>query len=150
MLRSTITVLLSIILVSCTASNDPRYRVATIGNATRSAPATVLSTEPVIIQRSNSGVGATAGGALGGAAAAEASDNAAIIIVGIIGGAIIGNSLEDSAGERTGHQYLIETESGALLAVAQLDDGNMIFQANDKVILIYGHPHRLVIDPRSR
>lgn len=148
MLRVSTVFLLTALFIGCTTPNDPRYRVATIGNATRSTSAVVLSSEAVIIQRSNSGAGATAGGAMGGAVAAQSSDNAAVIIAGIIGGAIIGDAIESEAGEANGHQYLIQTESGALLAVAQLDEGNTVFQINDRVVLIYGHPHRLVRDPR--
>jgi outer membrane lipoprotein SlyB len=147
-LRVSAALLISVLFFGCTAPTDPRYRVATIGNATRSTPAVVMSSEAVIIQRSNSGAGATAGGAMGAAVAAESSDNAAVIIAGIIGGAIIGNAIEGEVGKANGHQYLIETESGALLAVAQLDEGNTLCRVNDKVVLIYGHPHRLVLDPR--
>lgn len=148
MLRISSAVLLAVFFIGCTTASDPRYRVATIGNATRSTPAVVLSSEAVIIQRSNSGAGATSGGAMGGAVAAQSSDNAAVIIAGIIGGAIIGDAIEGEAGKANGHQYLIQTESGALLAVAQLDEGNTLFRVSDKVVLIYGHPHRLVLDPR--
>ena len=147
MLRVSAALLIYVLLFGCTAPTDPRYRVATIGNATRSTPAVVMSSEAVIIQRSNSGAGATTGGAMGAAVAAESSDNAAVIIAGIIGGAIIGNAIEGEVGKANGHQYLFETESEALLAVAQLDEGNTLFQVNDKLVLIYGHPHRLVLDP---
>ena len=136
-------------LVACTSPTDPRYKVSTIGNATRSTPAIIVNVEPVVIYRGTSGAGANAGGALAAAAAYENSDNAAVIIAGLIGGAIIGNLVEETGANANGHQYLIETGSGALLAVAQLDQGNLIFQRGENVILIYGNPHRLVADPRK-
>ena len=139
----------SCLLVSC-ASQDGvgEYRVATIGNANRSVTATVLSVKQVRIVRRTSGAGAQAGGALGGALAAESSDNAAIIIAGIIGGAIIGNNIEASAGVLQGHEYLLETETGKLLTVAQPDSGNDILGVGTPAILVYGYPHRLTRDPR--
>jgi outer membrane lipoprotein SlyB len=80
--------------------------------------------------------------------AAESSDNAAIIIAGIIGGAIIGNNIEASAGVLQGHEYLLETETGKLLTVAQPDSGNDILGIGSAAILVYGYPHRLTRDPR--
>ena len=142
-------ILSSLLLISC-ASNDGvgEYRVATIGNASRSVAASVLSVKEVQIVRGTSGVGAQAGGALGGAIAAESSDNAAIIIAGIIGGAILGNNIEASGHVLQGHEYLLETETGKLLTVVQPDAGNEILTIGTPAILVYGYPHRLVRDPR--
>ena len=72
----------------------------------------------------------------------------AIIIAGIIGGAIIGNNIEASAGVLQGHEYLLETETGKLLTVAQPDSGNDILGIGSAAILVYGYPHRLTRDPR--
>ncbi|MDC3264446.1 hypothetical protein OAU51_03890 [Porticoccaceae bacterium] len=103
-----------------------------------------MASKPVIILEQISG----AGGAIGGALAAENSDNAAVIIAGIVAGAIIGNSAEVSGKTYGGHEYVIEKKRGVLLTVAQIDASSNVFSANDKVILVYGHPHRLIEDPR--
>ena len=138
--------LILVIIGGCAPVNDGigRYRVESVGNAHRSVEAVVLASKPVIILEQISG----AGGAIGGALAAENSDNAAVIIAGIVAGAIIGNSAEVSGKTYGGHEYVIETKRGVLLTVAQIDASSNVFSVNDKVILVYGHPHRLIEDPR--
>ena len=42
-----------------------------------------------------------------------------------------------------------ETENGVLLTVAQIDSGNMIFESGSKVVLVYGYPNRLLLDPQN-
>jgi outer membrane lipoprotein SlyB len=138
--------LILVVIGDCAPVNDGigRYRVESVGNAHRSVEAVVLASKPVIILEQISG----AGGAIGGALAAENSDNAAVIIAGIVAGAIIGNSAEVSGKTYGGHEYVIEKKRGVLLTVAQIDASSNVFSANDKVILVYGHPHRLIEDPR--
>ena len=144
---------LSIVAVStllslgcATQDGQGRYRVATIGNAARAVDAEVLTARPAYIDR-NSGTGAAAGGALGGALAAENSDNAAVIIAGIIGGALVGNAIESGARRANATQYVLVTETGAKVVVAQLDKGNEIYTSGDRVILVYGYPAQLVRAP---
>ena len=138
-------------LAGCAATNDGQgvYRVQSVGNAQRSMEAVVLTAKPVLIVRSNSGAGANAGGLAGGVIAAENSDDAGVIIAGIIAGAVIGDAIESSGNRFNGHEYVIENKRGALLTVAQVDDGSEIFEPSDNVILIYGYPHRLIKDPRK-
>jgi outer membrane lipoprotein SlyB len=138
-------------LVGCAATNDGQgvYRVQSVGNAQRSVEAVVLTAKPVLIVRANSGAGANAGGLAGGVIAAENSDDAGVIIAGIIAGAVIGDAIESSGNRFNGHEYVIENKRGALLTVAQIDDGSEIFGPSDNVILIYGYPHRLIKDPRK-
>ena len=124
------------------------YRVASIGNAQRTVEASILSVKPITLIKSPSGAGANAGAAFGGALAAESSDNAAVIVAGIIGGAIIGNNIEASNGAMRGYEYLLQTEMGKLVTVAQPEQNYDVLQEGDKALLIYGYPHRLVKDPR--
>ena len=135
----------------CAATNDGQgvYRVQSVGNAQRSMEAIILTAKPVLIVRANSGAGANAGGLAGGVIAAENSDNAGVIVAGIIAGVVIGDAIESSGNRFNGHEYVIENKRGALLTVAQVDDGSEIFEPSDNVILIYGYPHRLIKDPRK-
>jgi outer membrane lipoprotein SlyB len=136
-------------LLGCSIQDGTgRYRVASIGNAQRSIEAVVISAESVLIQSITNGAGGTAGGLLGTAAAAESSDNSVVIIAGMIGGAIVGNAIENAANTHEGMEYVIQTGTGALLTVAQVNEGNSIFTAGNKVILVYGYPNRLIKDPR--
>lgn len=141
---------LCLALLGACATQDGvgRYRIATIGNAQRTVAAKVLSADPVHIQTRTGEAGGVAGGLLGGAVAAEGSDNAAVIIAGVIAGAIVGSAIESAANVYDGTEYVIETETGALLTVAQVNSGSEIFSKGDRVVLVYGFPHRLIRDPR--
>ncbi|SFF83691.1 hypothetical protein [Neptunomonas qingdaonensis] len=146
--RLSIIALCSIILTSCVTDGVGRYRVQSIGNAQRSVAALVLSANPVIIAQQTSGSGANAGGALGGAMALDNSDSATALIAGIIAGAVVGDLLEANGKTYDGTEYVIESEAGLLLTVAQVNSGEEVFSKGDRVILVYGYPHRLIKDPR--
>jgi len=139
--------LIAVLGCQATDSNN-RYLVKTIGNASRSVEATVLTAEPVTIVELTSGAGATAGGYLGGGIAADNSDSAGVIIAGIIAGAIVGDAIEGAGNRLSGTEYLIKTETGLMLTVAQVNEGNDILLAGENCILVYGYPNRLVKDPR--
>lgn len=142
--------LLMIGTLGCASSEDGvgAYRVQSIGNAKRAVEATVLAVKPVRIVRVNSGVGANTGGLVGGALAADNSDNVGVIIAGVVAGAVIGDAIESSQNRFNGHEYIIETKTGALLTVAQIDEGSEVFEESNQVILVYGYPHKLIKDPR--
>ena len=61
---------------------------------------------------------------------------------------MVGDAIEASGNNHEGMEYLIQTENDLLLTVAQINEDHEIFKVGDKVILIYGHPHRLIRDPR--
>jgi len=135
-------------LASCsTVDGAGKYRIESIGNAQRSVFARVLSAESVYIKEATSGAGAAVGGAVGGGLTSGNSDNTAVIIAGIIAGAVVGEYIEGQASLHTATEYIIKTEKGVLLTVAQIDSGNKIFGAGDNVVLVYGYPARLLAAP---
>jgi outer membrane lipoprotein SlyB len=142
-------VCIPVICSSCTTVDGTgRYRIESIGNAQRSIEATVISVEPAYIRRETTGAGAALGGTTGGAIAYNNSDNAGVIIAGIIGGAIVGNYVEGMNNVLNATEYVIQTSTGAIFTVAQVNKGHEIFVENDNVILVYGYPARLIRDPR--
>jgi outer membrane lipoprotein SlyB len=136
------------LLASCVTDGVGKYRVQSIGNAQRSITATVLSASPVIIAKDTSGAGSNAGGALGGAMGIDNSDSATVLVVGIIAGAVIGNAIEAQGNTFKGTEYVIKTETGLLLTVAQVNRNEDIFEKGERVVLVYGYPHRLIRDSR--
>ena len=144
---SFLTLSLGLLVSSCVEDGVGRYRVQSIGNAQRSVTAEVLSTRPVFIQVDNSGFGAATGAATGGLISINNSDSAPVLLAGIIAGSVIGNALESSINTHNGTEYIMKTETGLTLTVAQIDNGNDIFSAGDSVLLIYGYPHRLIRNP---
>lgn len=145
----TISVLLVLFACSCTSVDGTgRYRIESIGNARRSVEAEVISATPAYIQDGTTGAGAALGGAAGGSIAANNSDDIGVIIAGIIGGILIGDSVEGLNNIHDATEYVIQTSTGAILTVAQINSGNDIYMGGDKVILVYGYPARLIRDPR--
>lgn len=141
--------LCGILLSSCVKDGVGKYRVQSVGNAQRSVAAIVLSAKPVLITKDTSGAGANAGGALGGAIALDNnSDSAAALVAGVIAGAVVGDLVEAHGNTYEGTEYVIESTSGLILTVAQPNEKNDIFSQGDRVILVYGYPHRLIKDPR--
>ncbi len=80
--------------------------------------------------------------------ALDNSDSATALIAGIIAGAVVGDLLEANGKTYDGTEYVIESEAGLLLTVAQVNSGEEVFSKGDRVILVYGYPHRLIKDPR--
>ncbi|WP_157976496.1 hypothetical protein [Parahaliea mediterranea] len=144
---SFLTVLTIAVLGGCsTVDGQGRYRVESIGNAQRSVDAVVISARPAYIQYDTTGRGSTLGGLAGGGLAAN-SDNAGVIIAGIVGGILIGDAIEGMNNVYNATEYVIKTSKEAIFTVAQIDEGNPIFVAGNKVILVYGYPSRLIPSP---
>ena len=142
-------ILLIPFLAGCSGVQDGtgRYRIQSVGNAQRSVEAVVLVARPAYIASGNSGAGAALGGAVGGALASEGSDNAGVVIAGIIGGMIVGSAIEGEGRVYDATEYVIKSETGVLVTVAQINNGNPIFKPSDKVVLVYGYPSRLIALP---
>lgn len=151
MLRNVFVIFLFPLLVYACTSVDRtgRYRVQSIGNAQRSVRAEVVSAEPAYILEETSGAGSALGATVGGGLAADTSDNVAVIIAGVILGRVVGEYIEAQGNVHNATEYIIETENGVLLTVAQIDSGNMIFESGSKVVLVYGYPNRLLLDPQN-
>lgn len=120
-----------------------RYRVATIGEASRASKGVVLSATPVYVSF-NSGAGAAIGGAAGGLVTANKSNSAAVVLAGIVGGAIIGSAIEEDLNRANAHQYVVKLETGADILVVQPDKDQDVFEKGDHLYLVYGYPPKLV------
>ena len=98
------------------------------------------------------GVGGVAGAAAGAVAgSAVGGNNNRGNIIGAIGGAIVGGlagaALEANATRQKGMEYVVETENGNLMTIAQGVGGPFLVGAN--ILVLYGSPARIIADPRS-
>jgi outer membrane lipoprotein SlyB len=89
-------------------------------------------------------LGATAGSGIGH------GDRAGVAgaIAGAVVGAVAGAAIEQSATRQSGFEYVVQTENDNLMTIVQ--GANPTFVANDRVLVLYGSPSRLIPDPRSR
>jgi outer membrane lipoprotein SlyB len=103
---------------------------------------TIESIRNVAISGRDSGVGTIGGAALGGLAGSQVghgNGSAAVGILGAIGGAVVGNRLENQANTRPGLELTVRLDGGELRAITQLADEP--FRPGDRV--------RLLTDPSS-
>lgn len=146
----TATLIFSLILVGCANTTDPStYSVGSVGQVNRSVPGTIISARPVMIN-TNTGTGGAVGGAAGAVAGSSIGGGARANVLGAIGGAVagalVGSAIEQSGANQTGMEYVVSTSNGTLLTVTQGSDPR--FQENDRVIILYGSPARIIRDPR--
>lgn len=122
------------------------YSAGSVGNVNRAVEATVISKREVLIH-GTSGTGAAVG-ATGGAIAGGAigGDDPLGIVAGAIGGALagglIGGAVEKDATKQPGIEYVVRTETGALLTVVQGHDPPI--EKGQTVILLYGTRSRII------
>ena len=137
-------------LIGCANTTDPStYSIGSVGQVNRSIPGVVISSRVVTIN-ANTGTGGAVGGVAGAVAGSSIGGgsraNALGAIGGAVAGAIIGSAIEQGNSQSQGIEYVVATSNGNLLNITQ--GLNPQFQENDKVIILYGNPARIIKDPR--
>lgn len=137
-------------IAACTTNISPTsYSVGSVGQVNRTVAAKVISVRPVQIN-GTTGAGGTAGGAIGATAGSGIGHgdraNVAGAIAGAVVGAVAGAAIEQSATRQSGFEYVVQTENDNLMTIVQGADPT--FAVNDKVLVLYGAPSRLISDPR--
>ena len=100
--------------------------------------AVVLSTRPVVVEGSQSGIGAAAGGVVGGVAGSSVGGSREAVAVGVIGavaGAVVGNAIERSSTREEAVEVLVQLRSGERRAVVQAKGGEEL-RPGDPVIIV--------------
>lgn len=100
--------------------------------------AVVLSTRPVVVEGSQSGVGAAAGGVVGGVAGSSVGGSREAVAIGVLGavaGAVIGNAVERFSTREEAVEILLQMRGGERRSVVQAQ-GNETFQPGEAVILV--------------
>ncbi len=98
----------------------------------------VLSIRPVVVEGSQSGIGATAGGIAGGVAGGSVGGRREGAVVGVIGavvGGVVGNAVERFGTREEAVELLIQLKNGERRAIVQAKAGETL-NAGDSVILI--------------
>jgi outer membrane lipoprotein SlyB len=101
----------------------------------------VESVRQVTIERSDSGVGTLAGGAIGGVAGSNVGGgnrgSAVGTILGAIAGGIAGKAIEENAAKKPGLEITVKLDNGELRAVTQ--DADESFRPGERVRLLSGN-----------
>jgi len=137
-LRTAAALVLAAVLAACTTtspdviSRNDAQRMSTVIDAT------VLSTRPVVVDGSQSGIGGTAGAIVGGVAGSSVGGRREAVAVGVIGavaGAVIGNVIERSTTREEAVEIMLQLKNGERRAVVQAK-GNEAFAPGEAVILV--------------
>jgi outer membrane lipoprotein SlyB len=99
---------------------------------------TVLSVRPVVVEGSQSGVGAVAGGVAGGVAGSTVggrNEQAVVGVLGAVAGAVIGNAVERYGTREEAVEIIVQLRNGERRSIVQAK-GNEALQPGDAVILV--------------
>jgi outer membrane lipoprotein SlyB len=113
-------------------SRNDAQRMATVIDAV------VLSTRAVVVDGTQSGIGASAGGVVGGIAGSSVGGSREAVAIGIIGavvGGVIGNATERAATREDAIEILVQLRNGDRRSVVQAKAVES-FAPGDAVILV--------------
>lgn len=99
---------------------------------------TVLSVRPVVVEGSQSGIGAAAGGVAGGVAGSSVGGKREQVVVGVLGavaGAVAGHAMERYGTREQAVEILVQLRNGERRSIVQAK-GNETLQPGDAVILV--------------
>lgn len=100
--------------------------------------AKVLSVRPVVVDGTQSGVGATAGAVIGGVAGSSVGGSREAVAVGVLGavlGGVVGNVMERQGTREEAQEILVQLPSGERRAIVQAKAGEE-FKPGDAVVLV--------------
>ena len=98
----------------------------------------VLSTRPVVVEGSQSGIGAVAGGvtgAIAGGSVGGRRESAAVGVIGAVVGGVVGNTVERFGTREEAVELLIQLKSGERRAIVQAK-GTEAINPGDSVVLV--------------
>ncbi|MDP1649060.1 MAG: hypothetical protein Q8M01_12800 [Rubrivivax sp.] len=126
------------VLAACTTtspdvvSRNEAQRLSTVVDAV------VLSTRPVVVDGSQSGIGSAAGVVVGGVAGSSVGGRREALAVGIIGavvGGVVGNAMERASTREEALEILVQLRNGDRRSVVQAKAAEA-FAPGDAVILV--------------
>jgi outer membrane lipoprotein SlyB len=100
--------------------------------------AVVLNSRPVVVDGTQSGIGATAGGVVGGIAGSSVGGSREAAVVGILGavvGGVVGNVVERTATREEAVEIIVQLKNGDRRSVVQARASES-FAPGDAVILV--------------
>ena len=137
-LSISLTLAAAFVLSACSTTSPDVVQRGDAQRLSQVQDATVLSSRPVVVDGSQSGIGGAAGGVTGAIAGSTVGGRREGQIVGVLGavaGAVIGNAIERSATREDALEIIVQLRNGERRSVIQAR-GNESFNAGDPVILV--------------
>jgi outer membrane lipoprotein SlyB len=132
-------ILMSFILAGCALQPSDSFSRRELNQSFRVEMGTVERVRNVPIQGTESGVGTIGGGALGGIAGGSIGGgrgSSIASVVGVIGGLLIGNAIENQATQELGLELTVKLDNGQTALIIQAADPS--FKIGDRVRVLSG------------
>ena len=137
-LVTSLTVAAALVLSACSTTSPDVVQRGDAQRLSQVQDATVLSSRPVTVDGSQSGIGGVAGGVTGAIAGSSVGGRREGQVVGVLGavaGAVIGNAIERSATREEAQEIIVQLRNGERRAIIQAK-GAEVFNSGDPVILV--------------
>lgn len=137
-LMTSLTLVGAVLLSACSTTSPDVVQRGDAQRLSQVQDATVLSSRPVVVDGSQSGIGGVAGGVTGAIAGSSVGGRREGQIVGVIGavaGAVIGNAVERSATREDALEIIVQLRNGERRSIVQAR-GTESFHAGDPVVLV--------------
>ncbi|MDR7298102.1 outer membrane lipoprotein SlyB [Pelomonas aquatica] len=137
-LMTSLTLATALVLSACSTTSPDVVQRGDAQRLSQVQDATVLSSRPVTVDGSQSGVGGVAGGvtgAIAGSSVGGRREGAVVGVIGAVAGAVIGNAIERSATKEDALEIIVQLRNGERRAIIQAR-GAESFNSGDPVVLV--------------
>ncbi|KQY89443.1 hypothetical protein ASD35_16640 [Pelomonas sp. Root1444] len=135
---TSLTLAAALVLSACSTTSPDVVQRGDAQRLSQVQDATVLSSRPVTVDGSQSGVGGVAGGvtgAIAGSSVGGRREGAVVGVIGAVAGAVIGNAIERSATKEDALEIIVQLRNGERRAIIQAK-GTESFNSGDPVVLV--------------
>ena len=144
------TVAVSAFLTACTTTSPDVISRSDAQRMSTVIDAVVLSARPVVVDGSQSGVGAATGGVVGGIAGASVGGRRESAVVGVLAavvGGVIGNTVERASTREEAVEVLVQLKNGERRAIVQAKAGESLNPGDAVIIVTTGSKVRVTRAP---
>jgi len=137
-LMLSVVVVSALALTACATSSPDVVQRNDAQRLSQVQDATVLSSRPVTVDGSQSGIGGAAGGvtgAIAGSSVGGRREGAVVGVIGAVAGAVIGNAIERSSTREDALEIIVQLRNGERRAIIQAK-GTETFNSGDPVVLV--------------
>jgi outer membrane lipoprotein SlyB len=137
-LMTSLTLVAAVLLSACSTTSPDVVQRGDAQRLSQVQDATVLSSRPVTVDGSQSGIGGVAGGVTGAIAGGSVGGRREGQVAGVLGavaGAVIGNAIERSATREEALEIIVQLRNGERRAIIQAK-GHESFNSGDPVVLV--------------
>jgi len=139
------------VLAACSTTSPDVIKPGDAQRLSQVEDAVVLSSRPVVVEGSQSGLGGVAGAVVGGVAGSGSGNNRTAAVVGVLGavaGSVVGNAVERFGTREDAVEILLQMPNGQRRAIVQAK-GTETFNPGEAVILVTtGGKTRVMLAPK--